>query len=432
MNYIRLPPVPPTISEYTAKVSSFLPRITYDQHIHYERHLKYSKLRHLLLIPLVVWGLIYITFPQIPTDAKLPVSVRAIVTLEKFLFFGFLPHKLMLYISNPVLDLLSAVPYTLHVFNPFLFVIMCLSIPRLRMTALPFLHCLGGLSLLGVFIQYVFPTAPPWYYDKYGTSPADYTMKGDPAGLARLDTLFQSQFYANTFHQSTIVFGAFPSLHVGWATLICLFICSWDGWRKLKIFARFYVCWICFAVVYLQHHYVMDAIAGIMCAWIVKKLVPMPPLSTSMVITTTEVVDQPNIDGVHIDTTTTRTTTMIPLDNLGALPDDHQPAIMIPISTPVNSPYMSPRILRPGLSPRLNRFPRSPAITNHRFPNSPHLAYLSVPMSVSPMVSVSTSTSTHLPTPPSFSLLRTPAMAPPTLDLEIDDKTSLLPGDGKM
>lgn len=49
-------------------------------------------------------------------------------------------------------------------------------------------------------------------------------MAGSPGGLARIDTLFGGSGYTETFSAAPLVFGAFPSLHAGSATMEALFL----------------------------------------------------------------------------------------------------------------------------------------------------------------------------------------------------------------
>lgn len=42
---------------------------------------------------------------------------------------------------------------------------------------LPFGNCFGLVSLMAVITELLFPCAPPWYYEKYGISPASYDLK---------------------------------------------------------------------------------------------------------------------------------------------------------------------------------------------------------------------------------------------------------------
>jgi len=47
----------------------------------------------------------------------------------------------------------------------------------------------GYINLIGVLIQLVLPCSAPWYELIYGSTPANYGMKGSPGGLACIDAL---------------------------------------------------------------------------------------------------------------------------------------------------------------------------------------------------------------------------------------------------
>ena len=97
----------------------------------------------------------------------------------------------------------------------------------------------------------------------YGLAPANYSMAGSPAGLARVDALFGLNLYTSTFTASPMVFGAMPSLHAGCATIEALFM--GHVFPKGRIFFYSYIMWIWWATLYLQHHYAVDLIAGSLC-----------------------------------------------------------------------------------------------------------------------------------------------------------------------
>lgn len=123
-----------------------------------------------------------------------------------------------------------------------------------------FSRTFGYMNLAGVIIQLVFPCSAPWYEDIYGFAPADYSMKGSPAGLAAIDELFGIDMYTSSFSASPLVFGAFPSLHAACASLEALFMSH--VFPKLRLIFIIYVLWICWATMYLSHHYVVDLIGG--------------------------------------------------------------------------------------------------------------------------------------------------------------------------
>lgn len=100
------------------------------------------------------------------------------------------------------------------------------------------------------------------YENMYGMAPADYSMHGEPAGLARIDELFGLKMYTSTFNASPIVFGAMPSLHAGWATMQACFLSHLFPRARWAFFT--YVLWVWWATLYLQHHYAVDLIGGSM------------------------------------------------------------------------------------------------------------------------------------------------------------------------
>jgi len=222
--------------------------------------------RKVLLISIALWYLLWAFGHLIPDAMRPTIDVTTLADCDRYLFFS-LPHQLMTGFQSIYLDVLMAIPYSLHLVWPITFIIYCLRYSRGLL--FPFLNCFGVTSLLSVFTEMVFPTAPPWYLEKYGTAPASYSLLGDPGGLGRVDEHFGIQFYNDTFSQSPLVFGAFPSLHVGWPALLTLFmwfnVCR-NHYQKIPV--CLYLLWMCFAVVYLHHHYVVDVLGGILYSWI--------------------------------------------------------------------------------------------------------------------------------------------------------------------
>lgn len=94
----------------------------------------------------------------------------------------------------------------------------------------------------------------------YGFAPADYSMNGSPGGLIRIDSLFGTSLYTSSFSASPVVFGAFPSLHAGWATLHALYL--QHLLPRARVALCLYVMWVWWATMYLTHHYFVDLIGG--------------------------------------------------------------------------------------------------------------------------------------------------------------------------
>lgn len=159
-----------------------------------------------------------------------------------------------------VLDILAWFPYGIaHFGAPFVCSAIMFLFAAPGTTPL-FARTFGYMNLIGVTIQILFPCSPPWYENKYGLSPANYSMEGSPAGLARIDVLFGFDMYTSNFTASPVVFGAFPSLHSANAVLEALFMSY--CFPKLRPLFIAYAMWLWWATMYLSHHYAVDLVAG--------------------------------------------------------------------------------------------------------------------------------------------------------------------------
>ncbi|KAI9216521.1 hypothetical protein BC828DRAFT_409379 [Blastocladiella britannica] len=139
-----------------------------------------------------------------------------------------------------------------------------------------FLALFGCTNLTGVMVQYTFPSAAPWYNIKYGSVVPDISnTEGDPGGLIRVDRLLGITLYESVFNHSPLVYGAFPSLHSAYATLICVFVSDHFRWLpgsvpvgswRLRIPTAAvlvpYVLMMWWATAYLTHHYLIDVLGG--------------------------------------------------------------------------------------------------------------------------------------------------------------------------
>ncbi|CAE6439326.1 unnamed protein product [Rhizoctonia solani] len=215
--------------------------------------------------PVLAWVISFFSSRFIPTSWRPSISVSLLPTLEAVLYGGNISDILTRY-TNPVLDVLAWLPYgVIHFTAPFV-VAIALWLWRgnagkgnneaLKLWARAF----GYMNLTGVWIQILFPCAPPWYELIYGLTPANYSIHGAAGGLARIDALFHSNGYQTTFSASPVVFGAFPSLHSGCATMEALFISHF--FPKLRRYIWGYAALLYWATMYLTHHYLIDVVGG--------------------------------------------------------------------------------------------------------------------------------------------------------------------------
>jgi len=217
-----------------------------------------------LLAPLLFWYLLYTFAPYLPDSLKPTINVH-LAHVEQTMFNA-LPHKLMTALHSPALDIVAAIPYTIHIFWPIGFSTWCFR--NKRETFLSYLNVFGLVSFVAVLTELVYPCAPPWYLEKYGYAPASYDLPGDPGGLTRLDEYWQTNFYKSTFGNNPVVFGAFPSLHVAWPTILNLFLLfgGVTSSRTKKLLHCGYLGLVVFSVLYLHHHYLVDVLGGMLYA----------------------------------------------------------------------------------------------------------------------------------------------------------------------
>lgn len=195
----------------------------------------------------------------IPGDSRPTVWVRVLPALEN-IFYGANISNILSAHKNVLLDILAWLPYgIIHFGAPF----VCSAIMFVfgpPSTVSVFARSFGYMNLAGVTIQLLFPCSPPWYENLYGLAPANFSMQGSPAGLARIDQLFGIDLYTSTFTASPMPFGAFPSLHAGCATFEALFMSH--VFPALTPFFVGYTLWLWWATMYLSHHYAVDLIGG--------------------------------------------------------------------------------------------------------------------------------------------------------------------------
>jgi hypothetical protein len=178
--------------------------------------------------------------------------------------------------ASPLLDRVCAIPY-----GTFIFVCLACAAwlyvrdyPRM----VRFAWCFFALNLAGFVTYHLYPAAPPWYYHAHGCVIDVHARASEGPNLARVDAWLGVPYFARMYGRATDVFGAMPSLHCAYACLVAL-----EGWAAFRAPWRAasggFFALMCFSAVYLDHHWVLDAMAGITyCALVVagaRILVPL-------------------------------------------------------------------------------------------------------------------------------------------------------------
>jgi hypothetical protein len=161
--------------------------------------------------------------------------------------------------ATTLLDVLFAIPY-----GTFIMVVIAYSIflyARHYSVLQRFTWGFLALNVAGFLTYHVYPAAPPWYFHQHGCA-VDLGAAASPGpNLLRVDALMGLPYFAGFYGRSSDVFGAVPSLHVAYPLLMVT-----EGWRLHRALGRtllvLFYAWMCCAAVYLDHHWVIDIIAG--------------------------------------------------------------------------------------------------------------------------------------------------------------------------
>ncbi len=159
-----------------------------------------------------------------------------------------------------VLDVLCAVPYGTYIFAVLGAAVFLYSKDFHRLQRFTWTFLL--LNVAGFITYHVFPAAPPWYFHSYGCVVDLAARPSAGPSLARVDMLLGVAYFRGFYGRSNDIFGAVPSLHVAYPALLAL-----ETWpylsRPLRVVAVGYALLMCFAAVYLDHHWVIDVLVGL-------------------------------------------------------------------------------------------------------------------------------------------------------------------------
>ncbi|KAL8695342.1 MAG: hypothetical protein Q9218_000101 [Villophora microphyllina] len=214
-------------------------------------------------LPIATWLTFFYACGFIPSDWRPPIWVRVLPALEN-IFYGANISNILSAHKSTFLDIMAWLPYGIMHFGAPAVCSLIMFFFASPSTVPVFARSFGYMNLIGVAIQLTFPCSPPWYENMYGLAPANYSIKGSPAGLARIDKLFGIALYTPTFTGSPMVFGAFPSLHAGSAVMEALFMSH--VFPRLRPLFAVYTLWLWWATMYLSHHYAVDLVGGSLLA----------------------------------------------------------------------------------------------------------------------------------------------------------------------
>jgi predicted RND superfamily exporter protein len=223
------------------------------------------------LLPFFVFGVIYdLSRLAQPLLRHLTVHVREPYRFDQIVFgvstaVGRLtPNELFARHHWPAVDFITGVSYIVYIYWALAFAIYLLMFRRDdfgRSLLARLGWTFAAVNVVGFATYYLYPAAPPWYVAAHGFGPADLSVHASPAAAARWDALTGIPYFANFYGRAADVFGAIPSLHVAYPLLVFLYARELRR-RGLDVANFLFYLVVCFAAVYLQHHYVLDVMVG--------------------------------------------------------------------------------------------------------------------------------------------------------------------------
>ncbi|MDZ7261972.1 MAG: phosphatase PAP2 family protein [candidate division KSB1 bacterium] len=168
-------------------------------------------------------------------------------------------------VFKALVDLLCANMYTIHFAAPLLLGWIFWHTCDDRKMYYRFVYTLTVLNVMALITFMAYPAAPPWYVYKIGFNQpgpnADYW--GISAGsLINVDRLLGVKFFTTLWDSfNPNHFAAIPSLHGAYPVVISFF--AYKKFKKYPIPLIVYPALTWFAAVYLNQHYIIDLIIGV-------------------------------------------------------------------------------------------------------------------------------------------------------------------------
>ena len=227
---------------------------------------RHAKFRTIALVMLPIWltPAIYEALPLLlPLRGEVHVSDLHFAEIGAFGIDAgatlVTPAKWFQSHTHPILDLFSGAAYIIYLYVPIALVLLWACRDRaLRAHRLAWAFL--AVNLAAFATQLAWPAAPPWYVDQYGLGPAVMDAAPSAAGAARFDALLNMSYFEGFYGRSVNVFGAMPSLHVAYPVVTAT-ACLGLGLRWF-LPALAFALLVAFSAIYLNHHYVLDVIAG--------------------------------------------------------------------------------------------------------------------------------------------------------------------------
>jgi membrane-associated phospholipid phosphatase len=214
-------------------------------------------------LPFTIVLMVYDKTRGLATSIGLPVHQSDVIGWERALFGGHVPTVWLqqhLYDPHHVFwyDALFSVTYCTHFLaTPLIAALLWL---RDRTLWLRYIARVIVLSVAGLITYVLFPEAPPWLAAQNGALPPVARLSG--RGFVWLHAPQLEHTLDHALESGGNQVAAMPSLHVGFACLIAIFVAGRVRRRWWPLLWA-YPALMGLSLVYLGEHYVVDLLAGL-------------------------------------------------------------------------------------------------------------------------------------------------------------------------
>lgn len=191
------------------------------------------------------------------------VNIYPLINADKLMFFGHLPTvdlQRIFYIPGTLhfYDYIFAVLYMMHFALPLIFGFFLWV--KKRDAFRHFAIAILVLSYIGFATYVLYPAMPPWMAAEKGIIPPVYNIFNETASHFLKGGSLPSVYWM--FNPNPVA--AMPSLHAAYPMLVFMYLLKYFGKRMWWFSLYVAVVWV--AIVYLGHHYVIDALVGALYA----------------------------------------------------------------------------------------------------------------------------------------------------------------------
>jgi hypothetical protein len=217
----------------------------------------------------IVYWIIFDYMKAIPNYAFNKVHIDDLYNFEKHLFGinyngnRITPNEYWRLNGSTFLDIAAGMFYICWIpvplgFAAFLFL-------KNRREFLSFSLTFFIVNLLGFVVYYTYPAAPPWYINEHGFvfNPA---TPGNTGGLSKFDSYFNVSVFKSIYAKGSNVFAAMPSLHSAYPIIVMYYGLKNKLGFMINLLLAIVMVGIWLTAIYTSHHYILDVLAGILCA----------------------------------------------------------------------------------------------------------------------------------------------------------------------